>query len=337
MSEVISARALRELIGGWLKAGIRVAGPRRVATDQVAYAWLDRPEDCLLGGYIHPHNSIKEFFFPRHESLYEYRIEGKKIALKNPEPLADERIVIGARPCDAAAMPILDHVFNWDFKDPFYNRRREQTTVVTLACREHDHECFCTSVGLGPDAERGSDVMLYELDGDMYEVRCVTDKGGNLMAGRTETSQLTGSVPPGPAKKFDLAYLRETIGSKFESPVWTEATLRCMACGACAYTCPTSHCFDIVDEGNARGGIRAKNWDACQFPMFTLHASGHNPRNTQPQRQRQRVMHKFSIYPDKFGDVLCTGCGNCTRHCSVHLGVQTVLEAAEKSWRNATV
>ncbi len=94
-----------------------------------------------------------------------------------------------------------------------------------------------------------------------------------------------------------------------------------MGCGACAYTCPVCHCFDIVDEGNGREGVRARNWDACQFPLFTLHASGHNPRHGQGDRQRQRIYHKFHVYPEKFGEILCTGCGNCARNCPVGLGV----------------
>ena len=73
-----------------------------------------------------------------------------------------------------------------------------------------------------------------------------------------------------------------------------------------------------------------KNWDFCQSALFTLHASGHNPRPDQGARQRQRLMHKFSIYPDKFGKILCTGCGNCTRHCPTVLGVKPFLEAIEE-------
>ncbi|MBK6507423.1 MAG: 4Fe-4S dicluster domain-containing protein [Ignavibacteria bacterium] len=43
-----------------------------------------------------------------------------------------------------------------------------------------------------------------------------------------------------------------------------------------------------------------KNWDGCQFGHFTLHASGHNPRDIQSKRYRQRVNHKFRYYVDKF-------------------------------------
>jgi len=58
-----------------------------------------------------------------------------------------EQIIIGAHPCDAAALPILDKLFNWDPRDDFFNRRREATTVITVACTAHDEQCFCTSVG----------------------------------------------------------------------------------------------------------------------------------------------------------------------------------------------
>ena len=77
-----------------------------------------------------------------------------------------------------------------------------------------------------------------------------------------------------------------------------------------------------------RGARRAgKELGRLPVRLFTLHASGHNPRSQQAQRQRQRIYHKFRIYPQKFGTLLCTGCGNCTRNCPVGLGVRPVLAA----------
>jgi len=152
VSEIISQEKLRRLVGEWISAGKRVYGPRRPKPGPVLYAWLKAADELLLDGYVRPANSIKEVVFPRHEVLYSYRLEGKKISMGEPEPLSAERIVVGARPCDAASLTILDHVFNWDYKDSFYNRRRELTTVITVACSRHDAHCFCTSVGLAPDA-----------------------------------------------------------------------------------------------------------------------------------------------------------------------------------------
>lgn len=327
MSEIISKDSLLALAGQWLASGRRLAGPTQVRPGQFMYTPVVAPDQLALGGFVRPANSIKEFLFPRHEKLYGYKLTGSGVDLVDWDVDATERLILGARPCDAASLPILDHVFNWDYKDDFYNRRRAATTIVTLACTEHDAQCFCTSVGLGPDADRGADAMLLAIEGGAFEVRCFTDKGRALFAGKTQISNLVATVPPGPDKKFSAPAIRDFLAKHFEHPVYAAETLRCLGCGACAYGCPTCHCFDIVDEGNAAGGCRAKNWDSCQFGLFTLHASGHNPRGNQAQRQRQRLQHKFRIYPEKFGEVLCTGCGACTRNCPVSLGVQNVLEA----------
>ena len=331
MSEIIQQDALRTLVADWLKTGRKAAGPVSVKPGEIFHAPLVDADQLVLTGYIRPANSIKEFVFPRHEMLYRYRIEGKKVeVIDAPEP-DGEQLIIGARPCDTAALPILDHVMNWDFKDAFFNRRRELTTIVTLACGEMDEDCFCTSVGLGPQAEKGSDALLVDLDGGAYEVRALTDKGRKLFAGRTQPSDHTAPGFEGPARQFDPEAIREFAQSEFDNPLWDEMTMRCLGCGACAFTCPTCHCFDIVDEGNAAGGTRVRNWDTCQATLFTAHASGHNPRTKQPQRQRQRMLHKFAIYPEKFGEILCTGCGNCVRNCPADLGVLGVARLIEET------
>lgn len=325
MSEVITRDGILQLVDEWLAAGKRVAGPSQAGPRAILYKRLASSGALLLDGFLRPRNSIKEFFFPRHEKLYTYRREGNDIGLESVEPDDRPQLIVAARPCDAAALPILDHVFNWDYKDEFYNRRRANATVVTLACAAHDESCFCTSVGLGPADSKGSDAMLLATGDGAFEVRCFTDRGRAFFEGKTQSSSTEVTVPAVPEPKFDLPRVTQFVATGFESALWQSAALSCLGCGACAYTCPTCHCFDIADEGNAAGGARVKNWDSCQFPFFTLHASGHNPRGNQGQRQRQRIYHKFHIYPQKFGEVLCTGCGNCTRNCPVDLGVLGVL------------
>jgi ferredoxin len=92
--------------------------------------------------------------------------------------------------------------------------------------------------------------------------------------------------------------------------------------------CPTCHCFDIVDEAEGvTSGTRRRNWDTCQASRFTVHASGHNPRPDQSARFRQRLTHKFHIYLTRFGEVLCTGCGRCSKACPGGMDLPEVLQA----------
>jgi len=179
MSGAISRDALRALVAGWIQAGRNVIGPVRVGPERIAFVPLGAAEALYLDGWAPTVNSIKEAVFPRCETLYSYRLHKGEIELTD-EPAPAETIVIGAHPCQAASLPILDKVFNWDFKDEIYNRRRAATTVISLACSAFDDQCFCTSVGLGPASEKGSDAMLYETaDGD-FEVHTLTPKGGML-------------------------------------------------------------------------------------------------------------------------------------------------------------
>ena len=326
MSQRVTKDELRRRVAEWLDAGNMVAGPVQVKHGTVLFTPLASANALLLDGWVRPSNSIKEFVFPRHDVLYGYSIGTNGIALHETEPEPKPQVIVGAHPCDAAALPILDKLFNWDYADDFYNRRREATTVVTMACTAYDDECFCTSVGLGPAAERGSDVMLYDAGDGAYAVHCLTEKGAKLWGAEVEPAPENKGIPTaGPAPKFKPAEVGAFAKDHFEDPFWKEHALACLGCGACAYTCPVCYCFDIVDEGNTREGVRARNWDACQFGLFTAHASGHNPRPNQGARQRQRIYHKFLMYPEKFGEILCTGCGNCARNCPEGLGVLPVV------------
>jgi ferredoxin len=324
VSQTISAENLRKLAAEWIGHGVRVAGPQR-AGGRVLYQALKNPADLLLDGFIHPANSAKEFLFPKTEILYGYHIEGNDVKLVEEPASEAPQVLLAVRPCDAAAFPILDHIFNWDCADELYNRSRRNTAIVALACSTHDANCFCTSVGLGPSSERGCDVLLVPFGDNKFEVRTLTDNGQSLFESKTETTDDCTTESVAPELRFSSEAVRTFSAANFEHSLWRDHALACVGCGACAHTCPTCHCFDIADEH----GARVRNWDSCQFSLFTLHASGHNPRPDQGSRQRQRILHKFSIYPEKFGEILCTGCGNCTRNCPAGLGVLPLLTAIE--------
>ena len=244
-----------------------------------------------------PRRSLKEHFLPPTEPLLTWRYRQGAVELSEVATTFPPRVVLGARPCDAAALDVVDRVMDWDYRDELWFGRREATTIVSLACAEADASCFCGAVGLAPDSTRGADLLLRPGHGG-YVVEIVTARGGELVAAHparfrpapdslipaTEPARAEAglrSPVPGP---LPLTAIRSWLEAHFEHPMWSELALRCHGCGACAAVCPTCHCFDIVDEPEGVShGTRRRNWDTCQTGRFT------RPRlRSQPPRATRR-------------------------------------------------
>ncbi len=308
-----------------------------------------------------PRLSLKQFFLPPTEVLFAWKRTssdaGAGIEITSAPTRFAPQVVLGARPCDAAALPIVDKVMDWDYQDELWNGRREATTIFSLACHVEDQSCFCSAVFLDPAASKGSDGLLTPVEGG-YLVETVNDKGAEFLAAHRDLFAAPGAdgrdcdALAGEAERFraqarervaanlavDQNAVRAWLDDHFDDAFWKTLGPRCNGCGACAAVCPTCHCFDIVDEPEAVGhGVRRRNWDTCQACVFTLHASGHNPRDDQNARFRQRVNHKFLIYPLKFGDVLCTGCGRCSRACPAGQDLAEVLATIDQKARAGVV
>ena len=332
--------ALSKLIEKCAADGYRFIAPVR-RDGKTFYEIVDNA-DKVIFDFVVTDNSAKEHFLSRCEPILEYRRDNNgRITVEDSleaEEITAKAVLFGSRPCDAAALPIIEHVFRWDYDDHFVLGKLASTVVITIACIECNETCFCTSVGCAPDAKEGSDIMLYPTaDPDVFAAEFLTDKGEAFVEefnlafedGNIEKSDEIDKVTEKITKRFDAAKVNAWLTKSFNSDFWKGAALACISCGICSFTCPTCHCFDIIDEGNVSQGIRFKNWDGCQFKQFTLHTSGHNPRPDAASRYRQRIMHKFNYYPRKFGPILCTGCGRCIFNCPVGIDMEDILERAE--------
>ena len=274
--------------------------------------------------------SAKELFLPETETVYEF--DGKDFV---DQGLPDEeRVVVGMRPCDCRALTLLDKVFDTDeVTDPFYAARRAATVVVGLACDRPPSTCFCTAVGGDPFGEDGADVLLADA-GETFLARAVTQKGEDFLA---RYQKFFSDGGPGnweeqaqkARDKIDVALPISEVGSRladmFDHDIWEAMSQKCLGCGACSYLCPVCYCFDLTDEKTAAGMKKIKRWDCCMFPEFTVHASGHNPRSANAARLRQKIMHKFSYYVERYDVSGCVGCGRCVRSCPVNLDIREAL------------
>ncbi len=313
----------------------QVYGPVKM-NGRTGYRRVNAPGE-LTEDYLLPEMSAKSFVFPKIEKLFSYTKDKEGVEVRDFDPdTIPYRVVVGVRPCDASGMVSLRGIFNWDPSDPIFEERLARTTIVGYACNTADAYCFCTSVGGGPGNTRGSDILLTRTDKGDFIAEILTPKGEKLaesLGGILEAydgpgkEQFLANVP----KRFDDTNLEAKVTAAFDTTAFDEFAMRCIGCAACAYVCPTCACFDIQDETRGKEGLRVRLWDSCGAKLFTLHTSGHNPRETQGARWRQRLMHKFSYMPERLGVRGCAGCGRCSRRCPADMDIAESLSIIANS------
>ena len=329
---------------------------------QASCELIENPAEILFD-FANVRVPLKQVFLPQTEVLCTYDYDQV-----SEVPLPAEKILVfGCRPCDARAVSQLDTVFgpeNKGYADPYFRQRRESAVLIALACASPCPTCFCTAMGGGPAGTEGADLLAHDLPslagggaGGSLLLEAVTDKGRALLEARRELLAEAGPQVSEEAKRADaaaeaavrqandlgldlgaeLAALKQVMDPLFDDGRWEELTASCLGCGSCTYLCPTCHCFDIADESRLYQGRRIRTWDSCQFPLFTKHASGHNPRKNKKERLRQRFMHKFSYAVENTGAALCVGCGRCIAGCPVNLDIRDVIRSFAKETNRETV
>jgi ferredoxin len=281
-----------------------------------------------------PKSSIKSFFFPQPETLFKFSIQKDTTALKEPEE-ENKRMLFGVRPCDARSIILNKLPYS---EDSYYIKKTEQNIIIGLSCNERRNSCFCLWAGGSPMGTEGTDISLTLIDAS-FIVEAITERGGKIIetlgdkfpvASTSDIEKLNAlrasyekqrqSIPD-PVKKIQDKNLLEL----YDKPLWNDVSLSCINCGICTFLCPTCYCFDIQDETSKGQGKRIRFWDSCMFPLFTQHATGHNPRGAKHQRVRNRFMHKLKYFPDRYNVFSCVGCGRCIKECPVNIDIREVL------------
>jgi ferredoxin len=271
----------------------------------------------------------KDILFPCTEKMYNYKM-GPNIEIKevveNPH-----QVIFGIRPCDMRSIDCMDHVFlEKGYVDSFYSRKRENVLLFAIGCTSVARTCFCDSMGLNPNDAPNADVMMHDA-GDSLVMEAYTQKGSEAL------NRLSGLLSEGGEAKKDTACelkvnmtedMPSKLGKMFEHPIWDEVTRACVGCATCTYVCPTCYCFDIDSDNHGEEGTKYRCWDSCMFSDYSRMAGGHNPRPTKKERVRNRYLHKLSFFHDRYGQLLCVGCGRCVEKCPAHMDITTFIDKA---------
>ncbi|MEW6657732.1 MAG: 4Fe-4S dicluster domain-containing protein [Thermodesulfobacteriota bacterium] len=344
-----------QLVGPTLSQGSLVYGPLSAAAD-LPQGWGDAQEagafrlrklkEPMFFGYGVGQQSWKQFLYPPRRRLWQARQEGNGFQI----PPEDEEMVkfafIGVHACDLEAILVQDKVFlEGPFIDPHYRARREQAFILAVNCGHPCHTGFCASMGSGPRATRGFDLVLTEiLQGPRHYLVAApgTERGRQLIGQvphhkaqpgeREAADRLLDQTTRQLGRTLDTTDLKALLYRNYENPCWDQVAARCLSCGNCTLVCPTCFCHTLEDTTDLTGtqAERWRRWDVCYTVDFTyLH--GGSIRNTIRSRYRQWLTHKLATWIDQFGVWGCVGCGRCITWCPVGIDITAEVRAIRES------
>jgi sulfhydrogenase subunit beta (sulfur reductase) len=279
-------------------------------------------------------NSLKELVLPQRDCMLKYNWEKESGYTVKEIKTENRQTIVFARPCDTEALTVTDSIFLNNRVDNYYKEKRDKLFIITLACTSMCKTCFCTEMGEGPFGKKGSDITGIIKDG-YFIFKSLTEKNPDILKkfsqkaekkGEDDILKIEQSFQKSNLKKINIEQLKKKAEEKYEDSLWEELGEICLGCGICTYLCPTCHCFDIQEEVKKNAGMRVRNWDTCQFALFTKEASGHNPRSTEKDRMRQRFLHKLQYIPENNNVSGCIGCGRCVKYCPVNIDIREVIK-----------
>ncbi len=282
---------------------------------QRLFAWANGPQ------------ALKPFLFAPRETLWRSQRDAQgKLHFEEVQPDVEPMAIIGARPCDIAALFIHDkHFLQQENADPYYRARREKLLVVAVNCSHPADTCFCASTGDGPQAHYGFDIALTELD-DGFLLEAHNQRGRELLeqlpsqnaseVHYQQAEQQHQQAVEQQQRHLPSRDLCSKLFDNLEHPQWQKIGERCLSCGNCTAVCPTCFCHSESELASLEmnNSEHVREWDSCFSPGHSyIHGITIRPDAT--SKYRQWMTHKLGSWHHQYGRSGCVGCGRCISWC----------------------
>jgi NAD(P)H-flavin reductase/heterodisulfide reductase subunit C len=330
---------LKTILNIWSKS-FEVYAPQE-AEGQVML--LPYKEKQLVLDYINFAFPVKEYILKQKEKLFNWEIDNGNIKVDTCVNLSNsKKIFFGVRACDAYGIAYMDKFFLEGQRDEVYERSRRHTYVAAVNCVKPGENCFCSSMGVGPFAQCGYDILLTPIE-NQYLIEVSSKKGEELIAlceglftntdeeVLNEKNKALDKVMEEFKTKITADNIHKVLEENFNNLLWNQLSKDCVRCTGCTSMCPTCTCFNVVEENNSScSGCRVRYWDSCQSDSFTRNAGEHNPRN-HVSRVKYRIYDKLKYIEENFSMKGCTGCGRCINVCPANINIVSIInKLAEK-------
>jgi ferredoxin len=365
---ILEGGVLDALVSELKKQGYEVVGPKLSdgaivyrelkSSSDLPVGWTDRQkpgsyrvekrDDQKMFGYVVGPHSWKKFLHPPVIKLWSSEITGRKPTYSGNGDEVPKYAFLGVRPCEVQAMMIQDRVFlEGEYVDPIYKARRDRAFIVAVNCTEPGENCFCASVGSGPQTGSGFDLSLTEvMEGSRHYF--LVDVGSEKGAAAVEKVGCESSPPEARetaaallkqaalsmGRELETEGIRDLLRANYDHLRWEETAKLCMFCTICTMVCPTCFCTTVEDMTDLSGtkAERLRKWDSC-FTLAFSYIHGGSVRASGRARYRQWMTHKLSTWQDQFESLGCVGCGRCITWCPVGIDITEEARAIRETRR----
>jgi len=299
------------------------------------YYRLEKSDSPRLFAWANGPQALKPFVFAPRETLWRsQRDESGKLVFEATEPPITPTAIIGARPCDIAALYIHDkHFLQQEKVDPYYKKRREQLLLIVVNCTHPAESCFCASTGDGPEARYGFDLALTELE-DGFLLEAHNQRGCELidklpLTSATEAQQQSAQQALEQAaaqqqRRLPAGNLSDALFNNLNHAQWQDIGERCLSCGNCTAVCPTCFCHSETELAalDGQSSEHTREWDSCFSPGHSA-IHGITIRADASSKYRQWLTHKLGSWHAQYGRSGCVGCGRCISWCPPGIDITT--------------